>query len=525
MGKYLIFCFILCIISPFVEAQDLQTQWQSAASKAKEKDWNEVKSILQPHLFPPPADSLAPWMLQLYGLACEKTGDWASALISAKKILDQFPNWAHRSEAHFLAGKVAFNLLKFRQAWNHFQQLPDTYSNDLESFLAKEKPIPFDTMVQLKNSSSIHSNKIYDTFFFERKSQTTTSGKPEIPKIGVLLPFQYKSLAKHRTESPAYDFYRGVLLAAEFLAAQDSAVEIHSFDTENKDEVFLKITAANALNGLQVVFGPLKSNHLDIWTKSKKAKNIPLVNPLSNYSPELLDGCFFTQQASFSTLAKKSFTFLSRLSTGQKAGIVYGPERNDSILAAAYSDYLKKMGRKVVLFKKVGKNSAANLTKFLVEAGLDSTDHLFVPNNEPLVRVQLLSAYSWIKGKFPILVFGKWLEAGNADFDELGRYPIYFLNPDLPDRLHTNWRAWEQSYLTKWGKPPGWVAWKGFDLTVTFARSWYANGKDWCNNWKSGTLIPSPLFGYYQFGTRKTDNQYLPIYTVRPEGINRISLE
>lgn len=522
MDKTLIIWLLLSLFSPLADAQDLQSVWQSAASKAKEKDWNEVKSILRPHLLPLPADSLAPWMLQLYGLACEKTGDRASALISAQKVLEQFPNWAHGSEAHFLAGKVEFNMLRYYQAWNQFQQLPDAYSTDLESFLAKEKPIPLDTLVQLKNSSSIHSNKIYTTFFSERKSQTTTSGKPEIPKIGILLPFQYKSLAKLRTESPAYDFYRGVLLASEFLAAQDSAVELHSFDTENKDEVFSKITAANALNGLQVVFGPLKSNHMDSWSKSKKAKDIPLINPLSNYSPELTDGCLFTQQGSFSTLAKESFTFLNRLSVGQKAGIVYGPERNDSILAVAYSDYLKKMGRKVVLFKKVGKNSAANLTKFLVEAGLDSTDHLFVPNNEPLVRVQLLSAYSWIKGKFPILVFGKWLEAGNADFEELARYPIYFLNPDLPNRLHPNWRAWEQSYLTKWGKPAGWVAWKGFDLTVTFARSWYANGKDWCRIWKSGTPIPSPLFGFYEYSARKADNQYLPIYSVSPEGINRI---
>lgn len=523
MAKIVIACWLLALGTVKLSAQDLGTIWKEAASRAREQDWNFVKSTLRPHLLPLPQDSLAPWMHQLYGIACEKTGDRASALISAENILDLFPNWAHRSEAILLAGKMEIRMGHFSKAWQYFSQLPPKYAEELKTILANEKAIPTDSLEKLKPSESIASNEITGAFFGS-KSQTEgkSDKKPEVPKIGVVLPFNYKSMKKEKTENPVLDFYRGVLLASEFLAALDSAVELHCFDTENKDEVFSKIGTGKVLNGLQVVFGPLKSNHLDIWSKSKKSKQIPLINPLSNYVPELADACFFTQQASFSTLAQESFTFLSRLSTGKKAGIVYGPERNDSILAVAYSNYLKKMGRQVVLFKKVGKNSAANLTKFLVEAGLDSTDHLFVPNNEPLVRVQLLSAYSWIKGKFPILVVGKWLEAGNADYEELARYPIYFLNPDLPDRQNPNWRDWERNYFAKWGKPPGWVAWKGFDLTVTFARSWYASGGDWCRNWKSGKPIPSPLFGSYRFSSLRPDNQFLPIYSVVPEGLNRV---
>lgn len=523
MARFCLVFFCFLFIAERGNSQSLSTIWQQAEEKAKTREWEDVRTLIQPHLFPLTSDSLAPWLLQLYAIACEKTGDRVSSLISAEKIITEFPTWAHANEALFQAGKMKYKMRRFSDAWAYFEKLPSSYSGPLEIFLSKETDLPSEAVTNLQSAPEFKESDISRAFFKQKKDTTVKiQGHFPVPKIGIVLPFQLKNIKKTKADGPVFDFYRGLLLGAEVLAAQDSAVDIRSFDSQNKDEFFNKLISDRAFDGLQVVIGPLKTSHLDLWAKSSKTQNIPLINPLSNYSPNGKSPVLFTQQASYATMARESFLFISRLSKGRKVGIVFGPERNDSLAAIAYSDYAEKMGRDVVLFKKVGKNSAANLTKFLLESGLDSTDHLFVPNNEPLVRVQLLSAYSWIKGKFPILVLGKWLEAGNADFQEMARHPVYFMNPDLPDRQVENWKAWESSYLAKWGRPPSWVAWKGFDLILSFARSWYSYGPNWKKEWKSGDIIYSPLFGGYRFTETQSDNQYLPIYSVTPDEIKKV---
>lgn len=518
-GLILLLCWL-----PFVlRGQSVQEVFGQAADSAKASRWEGARQVLKPHLFPLTEDTLAPSLLLLYAMACERTGDRISALVSADRLLITFPNWSGKNEALFFSGELALKQNRFHKAWSSFFTLPEDPYLPAFTSLTSKIYIPKDTLLALKARQELASNPFVKALLAQKESAPARPKISNAMKVGLVLPFQLGELQKKKNNaSPGADFYRGMVLAAEVLFAADSALELYAFDTKGDPQTTTKLVKEKALNGLDVVIGPLKIGDLQVLADGCKETKTPCINPLSSHLPKGENEYFFTQQPSFATLARECFDFVTQYSTGTKVGIVFGPERNDSLQAEAYRTLMKKMGREVTLFKKVGKNSAANLTKFLFEAGLDSTCHLFVPNNEALVRAQLLGAYGWIKAKYPVVVVGKWLSSPNADFDEWARNPIYFVDSDVPNYENKEWKNWANSYKTKWGTPPNWVAWKGFDLALTLSRSWYREGKTWSTIWKSGQGLESPLFGWYRYTTLQNDNQYVPVYQVAEGKVQRV---
>lgn len=522
MRNFLAIVLIIIGFSGRTMSQDLSAIWIDSKSMAEKGNWEACRNLIKPHLFPPSGDSLMPKLELLYAISCEKMGDHTSALVSSERLAEQNAEKIIQAESHFLAGKIRWKSGKYKIALQHFKKLPEGFKEDVSNFILTEAVIPSDTLANIRNQWQGNLPSWFSAFERNREDDQKVRKKPRVPHVAVVLPFSVSNKKIAKTESPLFDFYRGILMAAEVLNALDSAVELHAFDAENKTEKINKLLNDKALEGADLIIGPVKGEHADLIHKTKNLQKTPMVIPLQNIRFNHADPFRVTQQASSQTIAVQAFQFCSERSSGQKVGIVYGTEKSDSIMAKAYADYVQKMGRKVVLMKKVGKNSAANLTKFLVESGLDSSDHLFVPNNETLVRVQLLSAYSWIKGKFPVLVYGRWLESSNADYEEFSQHPIFFMNPDLANRKHSQWHIWESTYLTKWGKPPGWAAWKGFDFLMTFARSWYHGGSGWFGHWQSGEPVSSPLFGQYRFLKDQGDNAHLPVYSIGNEGLMQV---
>lgn len=504
-----------------LSAQSPAEIWKTAYQQAKSNQWSEVVLTLKPHIFPPPDDSLAPALLQLYALASWRNSDYASAVVSIEKIETNYPSWKEMSETRFLKGEIFWKKRRFHQAWVSWSSLNDQYLSRIRNTTRTSiQKVPSDTLAAWKNQS-LFSTPVFSQWL-AGENTSTTSRNNSLPKIGIVLPFQLKESQKTKTSNAPMDFYRGMLLANEVCTASDSGLEFHVFDSKGSVQEIESMISKNTLSGLDALVGPLKFSHLKPLKDGANQLKIPLFNPLSNQTISETTASYFGLQPGFNTVAKECFSFISQHSTGSHYAIIYGPEKNDSLLAEAYKEHLKKMGRQLKLFKKVGKNSAANLTKFLLEAGLDSTDHVFVANNEPLVRVQLLSSYGWMKSKYPILVYGKWLEASNPDFQEFTRNPIYFADPDLPDHAIPHWEEWESSYIAKWGTPPNWIAWKGFDLVKTLSKLWYNSDKGFANSLTGNIKLSSDLFGSYQFNPLQADNQFVPIYKVEKEGLKRM---
>lgn len=511
MNKALLFLFLLLAAFP-ARSQSPDQLWQDGFLLAGQGKWSQVKELLQPHLFPAPEHSRTPDLIQLYALASWRLNDYPSAIGALDKLETQFPDWKGKNEAQYLRGEIFWSKRKWSAAWNRWDALPETYLDRI-SVLLRANRAPGDTLAFWNQTYAGSNSGLLARWLAdqvrkpEKKSQT-------IPQIGILLPF---GLSDKSPNKSALDFYRGLSLANEVCTALDSAMEFHVFELGKSDAGLKKLLDKNAFSGLDALVGPLKASAIAPLENWSARSGTPVFNPLSHLDLPANSGLIGTE-AGFNTIARECFSFISKQATGSKCAIFFGTERNDSLLAAAYRDYAKKMGRQVTAFRKVGKNSAANLTKFLLEANLDSTSHVFVPNNEPLVRVQLMSSYGWMKAKFPVLVYGKWLEANNTDYDEFIRNPVFFANPDLPDYQHPQWQNWEGSYIAKFGTPPNWVAWKGFDLGMRLSRLCYQDQL----GAKGNREIPGFIFSPWRFNSLSGDNQFVPIYKMDKEGIKPV---
>lgn len=496
--------------------------WRNASDLAKSQKWAEVKDYIQPHIFPAPDDTLSPWLIQLYALASLKTGDVTSAIVSGERVKTEYPNWSGIQETNFLLGQIALHQRKISKAVFYWKELPNSFENSMLSTIGRYKvKIPKDSIKVIGAKEEYASSLIIRLLNQQIENQIKSKNSGTL-KLGLVLPFELNRKPNQNSESPSNEFYRGISLAAEVMTALDSTLEVYCFDYENSAQKMEQILSNKSLKGLNLLIGPLKFSMLTATEKWANENKVVVINPLSSQILKTNSEFLFSQQPSFSTISKQGFDFISKISLGPKAGIIYGPEKNDSLLAQSYKDYLKKMGREVVLWKKVGKNSAANLTKFLFEAGLDSTSHLFVANSESLVKLQLLGAYSWTSSKYPILICGKWLESPNADYDEYEKHPVFFIDPDFPKIEHPQYKNWESSYISKWGSPPGWIAWKGFDLGISLAKHWYSGGSIDFSSLRSGVELESQLFGKYIFTREASENQFVPIYKLEEKSIKMV---
>jgi hypothetical protein len=354
--------------------------------------------------------------------------------------------------------------------------------------------------------------------FHHHSSPPDSAGK-RIPRIGIFLPLSPDKDGKSRSET-ALEFYKGMVLANEMCTALDSGIEFHVFDHRNAAAEFLRISREGCLDGLDLMVGPMRQSLIPVMDSLANQKKIPVMNVLTQGYVKGTSDRFFSQQAGLEAIAQNGFAFMREKAAGNRAGIIYGTERTDSILAETYRRICLENGKEVVLFRKVGKNSAANLSRYIAESGLDSVSHLFVPNNENMVRLQLLSAYGVIQGKFPVLISGKWLEASNAELDEYAGLPFYFINPDLPWQEGEVRKSRESNFIARWGNPPGWPAWKGFDLVMMLSRLWYSHSKE---QFSFEGDLPSPVFGKYRYEKGIPENQFTPVYKVEQSGIERLS--
>jgi len=525
MSRILAFfgCLLLVLIGSSALAQSSKKLWNSAFALSKEAKWAEVVTTLKPHLLPPPEDSMAPALLQLFALASWRTSDYPTTYVTLEKIENNYPGWTGLNETRYLKGEIEWSKRRFSKAWLNWSTIDSSYlSRIVANTSSGGTVLPLDTMEAWKNNPPYKESTTFTQWFLTQSVKSPILKKKNLPKIGIAIPFHLKENKKVAINNASIDFYRGMILANEVCSASDSGLEIHAFETNGSPVELQRYFTKNTFSGLDVLIGPIKFSLLQTMLKGAAEQKIRVINPLSNQTLKDYSPTYFSQQPGFNTIARECFSFISKYSLGSKYAIVFGPDRNDSLLAAAYRDHLKKMGRELTLFKKVGKNSAANLTKYLLEAGLDSTCHVFVANNEPLVRVQLLAAYGWMKSKYPMLVYGKWIEGPNPDFDEFTRNPIYFADPDLPDHSVRQWKEWESSFISKWGTPPNWIAWKGFDLVRFLSKQWYGDGNGFLSGVNSPASIQSELFGEYRFSTLYSDNQYVPIFKVEKEGLKKV---
>lgn len=125
---------------------------------------------------------------------------------------------------------------------------------------------------------------------------TTKFNKPKknLYEIGLFLPFKLNEtelinldeLLKNKSSFPAsqslaLDFYLGFKKAVDSIRSQDFDINIHLFDTEDKDSAKIETICKTAeFKALDAIFGPMHLSNFKIVAKCAKQNQIPIVSPV-----------------------------------------------------------------------------------------------------------------------------------------------------------------------------------------------------------------------------------------------------
>lgn len=229
--------------------------------------------------FPPPDDSLAPALLQLYALACWRNSDYASAVVTIEKIETDYRTWKGFTETLYLKGEIFWKKRRFHQAWVSWSSLNDGFLSRIRNTTrTPNQKVPSDTLAAWKNQSLFSSVSVFSQWLASENTSTIVRNNGQ-PKIGIVLPFQLKESQKTKTSNAPMDFYRGMLLANEVCTASDSGLEFHVFDSKGSVQEIESMISKNTFSGLDALVGPLKFNHLKPLKDGANQLKIPLLIP------------------------------------------------------------------------------------------------------------------------------------------------------------------------------------------------------------------------------------------------------
>lgn len=109
--------------------------------------------------------------------------------------------------------------------------------------------------------------------------------------IAILLPFHLDpstGYSKYLSYLSA-QFYMGASMALDSLQAQGLNAKVHFFDTSNDSASIIKILSEEKFTDMDLVIGPLVSDHMDLVSAYCKQQKIRMVSPVSSDASLLKD--------------------------------------------------------------------------------------------------------------------------------------------------------------------------------------------------------------------------------------------
>lgn len=346
---------------------------------------------------------------------------------------------------------------------------------------------------------------------------TAATAKQEL-EVAVLLPIgtRREDVRKANRGNQAWlDIYLGLQLARKHLADSGLALNFHVYDMKNGFDWAQYLLQMDELADAHMVIGPVVAQGSDRIAAWANKKRVPMLNPITNKAhwPESNAWAWITECPAELTGISLAKTALKELPCN-KVAVVYGPNEQDTIIARAYAKVMRDSGKKVVLYHKVGKNSAANLPKFLLQSGLDSTGHIFAPNDEEIVKVQLPSTLALIKMKCAVLTYGEWLNGTQFNPEWAERWNVLFGESHLYSAQQPAVKSFQEQYSQEYKVWPSTIAAQAYESLMAYGRVLKNSPGAWQPklatnlNWRGA--LGSPFD--YSKGTR---NAAVPVWRLR----------
>lgn len=327
--------------------------------------------------------------------------------------------------------------------------------------------------VKVREIERIQIRKVDSTLLFPKQSNY---------KIALLLPFfldKGEGSSDYLT-TVATEYYMGAQLAVDSLERLGLKAQLYVYDTRNDTNSIKKILAKPEFAGMDLVFGPLFPDKVDVvarWCKENKARMVCPVSVNTNvlkgnqvvYSAVASDVTLTAGLAEYTLKNHSTAQIILIKSSSEKDLAMYESFRN-TFNSTSFAGTRPKLTEATV----------ENFTSFM-KKGVKVI--LVFPTNEKSLATKFMNNLNGVAGKFNadnIFVFGtkEWVNFDAIKPQYKNKFHYTFASPsDLnykynqTEKLHLKYRSKYNSDMTK-------MAVQGFDVTLYFCADLLLNKKN-----------------------------------------------
>jgi LysM repeat protein len=320
-------------------------------------------------------------------------------------------------------------------------------------------------------------------------------------KIAILLPF-YLDKAEKNTDyisGLATEFYMGAKLAVDSLEKLGFVSEVFVYDSRNDTLTVKNILKKPEFIGMDMIFGPLFPESVDVVARWCKVNNCRLVCPTSVNSSALKGNPFIYHAVpSDATLMKGLAEYTLKNNAQELIILIKSSNEKDLTMYESYrSTFL--MAPISGVRPKLIEATLDNYASF-VKKGVNTV--LVFPTNDKLMAVKFMNSFNDLSQKLNpenIQLYGtkEWINFDDVKPHFREKYNFHFANPnDLNykyskvERLHRKYRSVYNSDMSK-------MAVQGFDVLYYF-----------CSELLLGRKVSSSIMNDFQMIQKGSDNGF-----------------
>lgn len=318
-------------------------------------------------------------------------------------------------------------------------------------------------VIKVRQVEPAEVRKVDSTLLFPKRSKY---------KIAILLPF-YLDKTDKSTEyisNLATDFYMGSKLAIDSLEKLGLVADVYVFDAKNDTNTVKAILKKPEMAGVDLVFGPLFPESVEVTSRWCKANNARMVCPTS-VNPSVLKGNPFVYNAvpSDATLMKGLAEYTLRNNAQDQIILIKSSNEKDMIMYESFRSTFMSAPTTGARPKLV-EATLENYTTFL-KKGVNTV--LIFPTNEKLMAVKFMNSFNDNATKLlpeNISIYGtkEWM-----NFDEVkphfrNKYNFHFANPNDLNYKYLATESLHRKYRTTYNADMSKMAVQGFDVVFFF---------------------------------------------------------
>lgn len=346
--------------------------------------------------------------------------------------------------------------------------------------------------VKVREIENVQVRKVDSTLLFPKQSNY---------KIALLLPFYLDKGegASDYVTTLATEYYMGAQLAIDSLEKLGLHAKLYVFDTKNDTNAIKKLLSKPEFEGMDLIFGPLFPDKVDVvarWCKENKAR---MVCPVS-VNTNVLKGnqVVYSAVASDVTLLKGLAEYTLKKHSSDQVILIKSSSEKDLAMYESFRTTFNTAAF-VGTRPKLTEATLENFTSFM-KKGVKVI--LVFPTNEKSLATKFMNNLNGVSGKYNsdnIFVFStkEWVNFDAIKPQYKNKFHYTFASPsdlnykyDQTEKLHLKYRSKYNSDMTK-------MAVQGFDVTLYF-----------CADLLLGKKKNNMVMNEFEMKQRSTDSGY-----------------